>query len=590
MTPHAANPLLPPSDWTPAGAAQAEAGPFAPGQAVGDYQILEEVGQGGMCIVYKAYQQSLKRVVALKVLRPSLASNPSVAGRFRSESILAGNLSHPNILPVFSHGQVPPDPPFFTMEFAEGRSVEQTVRRHGPVEPGLAIRIAIDACRALHHAHSRKIIHRDVTPRNILLQNGNHVRLLDFGIAQDTSGRLARTTTGQAGMAFGTIAFMSPEQNLCQKLDRRTDVFSLGMTLYYMLTGRVAYLARNRQELALAFQLQTPRPPRRINPAVPAELSRIVMKMIAVDRGERYGDCAEVLADLHRAAGGKRLAGPRKGWSRRRIAWVAAVHVAVLAMLAALLLPHAAPRADRANRGAGTGESVELARAETPDLTAPTGQPEPIEPVWTAPPPEPGASTESEGPNVPASDSLAALGPDPGGADGPAQASAHPDPPVAPTDAPDPSPTTQPAPTPSEADPAGSTVVLWAYQPDGGRDFGEEGKLTGKRVVHGLGDSGGRLFRFDPRRGLAAHSRDQSGSYDVRLSADEQGLAVLCHSPETGTGSQLLTSLEAFSDDDVPAEGYKAAARYRVRPGQILLLVVRCAHGGHAKLLIEHRR
>jgi len=273
---------------------------LSPGDHIGDFEILEEIGRGGMGVVYRAHERSLKRVVALKELDHSVLASASVAKRFRREAILAANLSHPGIVPVF---QVDPDVPprYFTMEFVQGRSLRQKVKEEGFLAPDEALRIITQAAEALEYAHKRNIIHRDIKPGNLLLQNHTErVRITDFGIARDVTGELAEVTRTE-GAVSGTLAFMSPEQNLGEKLDYRTDIFSLGMTFYYILTGRVAYRARNRSELALAFEKQTPEPPSHFNPEVSPELDRIIMKMMAVEREERYATCEELIADLRAA-------------------------------------------------------------------------------------------------------------------------------------------------------------------------------------------------------------------------------------------------------------------------------------------------
>ena len=298
-------------------------------RVIDDFEILEEVGRGGMGVVYRAFERSLKRVVALKVLLPEIVGNASAAKRFRREAVLAANISHPNIVPVF---QVDPRelPAYFTMEFVPGRSLKDKVESEGYLPPDEAVRIALQAAEALECAHQQHIIHRDIKPSNILLQNHvERVRVTDFGIARDMTGQLAQATMTE-GTSAGTPAFMSPEQNLGNELDVRTDVFSLGMTLYYMLTGRVAYKAKNRQKLAVAFREQTPQPPSRLNPDVNSALDQLVMKMIAVDRGQRHADCREV----QRALGAlESVPALRRHWSLRgagRVAFRRVVGAAVL--------------------------------------------------------------------------------------------------------------------------------------------------------------------------------------------------------------------------------------------------------------------
>ncbi|MFP4434970.1 MAG: protein kinase domain-containing protein [Phycisphaerae bacterium] len=278
-----------------------EHGPFAPGQKVGTYEVVDEIGRGGMCIVYKATDSSLKRTVALKVLRPSLARRPKIARRFHHESVLSANLSHEGIAPIYSMEYHPPNLPYFAMELVEGETIDSRVRTDGPFAPDQAVAIARQAAATLSYAHSRDVIHRDITPRNVLVNRATgRVRVVDFGIAQDTTGEIHETYVTQDS-SLGTIAFMSPEQNLSGKVDRRSDVFSLGMTLYFMLAGRPAYTARNRAELALAFQMGSPSAPSEHNPAVPPDLDRVVLRMIAVDPDQRHANCAEASEALQAA-------------------------------------------------------------------------------------------------------------------------------------------------------------------------------------------------------------------------------------------------------------------------------------------------
>jgi WD40 repeat protein len=295
----------------------------APGARVDDYEILEEVGSGGMGTVYRAYEHPLRRVVALKALHHDVTTDPSAAKRFRREAILAASLNHPNIVRVLRiDGNEPPR--YFTMDFVHGRSLREKIEAEGRhLTPEQAVAIALQVCEAIGHAHKHNIIHRDIKPGNILLQGqAEWVLVADFGIAQDTLGRLADGTENGEG-APGTIAFMSPEQVLGMKLDCRTDIFSLGMTLYYMLAGRVAYAAKNRGQLAIAFKEQLPVLPSAVNPEVSPALDAIVLRMIAVDPEKRYRDCAAVAKALkgymegRRGAGDKTSAAPGKAFACR---------------------------------------------------------------------------------------------------------------------------------------------------------------------------------------------------------------------------------------------------------------------------------
>jgi serine/threonine-protein kinase len=245
------------------------------------------------------------------------------------------------------------------MELVEGETIDSLVRSAGPLEPAEAVRIARQVAGALAYAHSRDVIHRDVTPRNILVDPAaGRVRVVDFGIAQDTGGTIHETYVTQDS-SLGTVAFMSPEQNLSGQVDRRSDVFSLGMTLHFMLTGRPAYVARNRAELALAFRMRSPSPPSEYNSAVPRALDEVVGRMIAVDPDDRYADCAEASSALGRALSGQasgRHSQPRRRWmtptralaAMATVAAVVAMHAWLGSWRAEATGPTARPRLPRA--------------------------------------------------------------------------------------------------------------------------------------------------------------------------------------------------------------------------------------------------
>ena len=269
----------------------------AAGDRVDGFDILEKVGEGGMGAVYRAYERALRREVALKTILPEVAADPSLLKRFRHEAVLAGNLSHPNIVPVY-HIDDRPTPRYFTMEFVRGPSLRDKVDRDGPMDPAVATRIALEVADALQCAHEHQVIHRDIKPRNILIEDrSGRARVTDFGIARDISGRLAEKTRTE-GRTAGTPAFMSPEQARGEDLDARTDIFSLGATFYYMLTGRTPYEAEDRTGYLAAFQGAPPPLPSRLNAKVGPALDAAVMRMLAVDREKRYRACAEVVVDL----------------------------------------------------------------------------------------------------------------------------------------------------------------------------------------------------------------------------------------------------------------------------------------------------
>ena len=366
------------------GAASEEMGPLGPGAQLGNFEILQEIGRGGMGVVYKAYEHALRRVVALKVLHPHIASDPSLAKRFRREAVLAASLNHPNIVSVF-HVDDREIPRYFSMEFVEGQPLKERVDREGAMRPEEAVRIALEICDALQYAHEHNIIHRDIKPGNILLRKDlGRVMITDFGIAREISEHLAEVTQTE-GFTAGTPAFMSPEQNLGHHLDARTDIFSFGMTLYYILAGRIAYEAKNRQELALAFQNQHPQPPSRFNPAISPALDQIVLKMIATDPKHRFWSCKAVAADLQKTLGSPvrptATGRPAAGRPRLRILIViAAVVGCILAAggLGVLLTPYLLGKPARP-----TGTSQGLANPGTGKPTIPPEKTQPDTPGLT---------------------------------------------------------------------------------------------------------------------------------------------------------------------------------------------------------------
>ena len=348
------------------------------------FEIIEELGRGGMGVVFKAMETSLRREVALKVLSPAIAGDPVAAMRFRREAILAANLHHPSIVPVFSIDSCEPAR-YFTMEFVRGRSLRQRVDQDGCLATDQALWVATEVLDALQHAHAANVVHRDIKPANIMWDDsGGRVRVTDFGIAQDVSGTLADTTQKTEGDSVGTPAFMSPEQNLGDPIDGRSDIYSTGATLYYALTGRLPYQARNRQQLAAAFFRQAPIPPSQLNSYVPQGLDAIVMRMLAIDPALRYPDCRSVLHDLRNYASGRKPAkvvAPRSKSHR----WV--VSLLVLALLggaAAAVLTH--PEWVGLTRPSGAPPTV----AETPthaDPTPPVTDPDPTPPLHVDPEP-----------------------------------------------------------------------------------------------------------------------------------------------------------------------------------------------------------
>ena len=205
------------------------------GRLLGRYQVVEELGRGGMGVVYRAYQPSLNRHVAIKVLPPQLSLDQQLVGRFQREARAAANLRHPNIVVIYDVGEEK-GIHYIVMEYLEGRTLKQLVEEEGPLHPKRAAHIVEQVAAALDYAHQRGFVHRDVKPANIFVGPGDHVTLTDFGIAKAASETQQLTRTGTL---MGTPEYMAPEQATGGEVDHRTDLYALGVVLYQMLTGHV---------------------------------------------------------------------------------------------------------------------------------------------------------------------------------------------------------------------------------------------------------------------------------------------------------------------------------------------------------------
>jgi serine/threonine protein kinase len=269
---------------------------------LGPYLLLEKVGEGGMGQVFKARQRRLGRVVALKVLRPGSFDGPGRARRFRREARAAGRLAHPNIVSVFDAGQVGPAH-LLAMEFIDGIDLGRRVREQGPLPVVSACDAARQAALGLQHAHERGLVHRDVKPSNLIVDGGGVVKLLDLGLVRSLPGDAsAETVSGpltEAGLVLGTPDFMAPEQARdSSTVDARADLYSLGGSLYYLLTGRVPFPGGTAVEKLIRHTTEEPAPVESLRPEVPGGLAEVVRRLMARDPGERYASAAEAAAAL----------------------------------------------------------------------------------------------------------------------------------------------------------------------------------------------------------------------------------------------------------------------------------------------------
>lgn len=265
------------------------------GRLLGEtYQIVRLIGEGGMGRVYEARHLRLKeRRFAIKALHKELASNAEMAARFLREAESVSSLKHPNVIDVFDVHHLPDGTPYFVGEYLEGEELADTIMNKGPLEPRVAVKVARQVCSALAAAHERGIVHRDLKPENVFLLKGDRlsVKVLDFGISKATGVTDALTRTG---VIMGTPSYMAPEQARGKPVDHRADVYSVGASLYFMLTGRRPFDSDDPTTTISMVLTQDPVRPRDLDARIPESLELVVQRAMAKDPAERYASMAEL--------------------------------------------------------------------------------------------------------------------------------------------------------------------------------------------------------------------------------------------------------------------------------------------------------
>jgi serine/threonine-protein kinase len=270
----------------------------AEARRLGQYVLRDKIGGGGMGEVYLADHVLLRRPCAIKLIHPARAGDPAMLQRFEREVRATATLTHPNAVQVFDYGHTPDGNFYYVMEYLPGPTLEELVKRNGPLPPERAVHLLRQLCGALHEAHAVGLIHRDIKPSNVIVCERGKVpdvaKLLDFGLVQSDAPAGTDDRLTQVGAVLGTPAFLSPEQAGGGEVDGRSDVYSLGALAYFLLTGLSPFAGRTPVQMIAAHLYEPPEPPTRVRPEIPADLEAVVLRCLAKKPAERFPDVLAV--------------------------------------------------------------------------------------------------------------------------------------------------------------------------------------------------------------------------------------------------------------------------------------------------------